>query len=574
MATAIERAPPLPKLPPRLPTPDVLSMLPRSTASTRTGAVRSQAPPARPPPHTSAPLRITASTTSSISLTVSATDTVMFTLNEPTAAVMETATATVVALTAGTPAAVPASAVTVTPVPPVTVAPSMRASTWSASVFLELAPAPVRPTPTPLDVTPKEMLAATTMAVIGMTELASTVTVPPAVTTVVAPSIEARMSSRTTFWATATATDSDTDAPPPPPMEPPNVPAPTLAIASPVLAAETTMSPLAVSWAPLTTLASMSLAIVFNEMETVTVPLMVAPLPDTLSETPTATMVEVMLASAVATTVIEPAVAVTVAASMWANSSSVIVLLAPAPPSETVSAMLSRDAVMLPATAVAETSMMPLVVASTVTAVPTTLVVAPAMAASRPRSITLRDAATPMVIAPPWPIVPESVAAMATAEIRPVPSTVTVTSPLAVQSSPVLMPAHSSAPLRTKASTSPRISLSTIAPPRPIAAVGLTPLGTATATDAPIANTSIVAVMSACTSMPSGAVSVDPSTMARTAFPRSPPMALTATAMPMVRTADTVSEPRLSPNVTPIVRAQIVGLPPADCGIEAVTSIV
>src|SRR5215218_2801049 len=272
-ATAIDSAPPLPKLPPRLPTPEVLWMLPRSTPCTMTGAVRAHPAAPRLPPQTSAPLRITASTSLSISLIVSATDTVMFTLNEPAAAVMDTATATVVALIAGTPAAVPASAVTVTPDVPVTVAPSMRASTWSASVFFELAPAPVRPTPTPLSVTPKEMLAATTVAVIGITELASTVTVPPAVTTVAAPSIDARMSSRTEFWARATATDRDTAAPPPPPTEPPKVPAPTRAMASPVLPADTRMSPLALRWAPLTTLASMSLAIVLIESETVTEPL-------------------------------------------------------------------------------------------------------------------------------------------------------------------------------------------------------------------------------------------------------------------------------------------------------------
>ena len=89
-ATAMVTAPPLPKLPPRLPTPAVLLMLPLSTASTRTGAVRSQLAPARFPPHTLAPLRIVASTTSSISFTVSATVTVMVTANEPAAAEMVT----------------------------------------------------------------------------------------------------------------------------------------------------------------------------------------------------------------------------------------------------------------------------------------------------------------------------------------------------------------------------------------------------------------------------------------------------------------------------------------------------
>ena len=49
-------------------------------------------------------------------------------------------TATAVAVIAGTPTVVPASAETVTPPPPVTVAPSMRASTWSASVFFDDAP--------------------------------------------------------------------------------------------------------------------------------------------------------------------------------------------------------------------------------------------------------------------------------------------------------------------------------------------------------------------------------------------------------------------------------------------------
>ena len=85
-----------------------------------------------------------------------------------------------------------------------------------------------------------------------------------------------------------------------------------------------------------------------------------------------------------------------------------------------------------------------------------------------------------------------------------------------------------------------------------------------------MANTSIVAATSAWTTMPVGAVSVEvvddgPHGVATVV----PPMALTATADADRQRADTVSEPRLRPNVTPIVRAQIVGSPPAACGMTA-----
>ncbi len=92
---------------------------------------------------------------------------------------------------------------------------------------------------------------------------------------------------------------------------------------------------------------------------------------------------------------------------------------------------------------------------------------------------------------------------------------------------------------------------------------GAEPLGTPMANDTPMASTSIVAVTSAWTSIPAGAVNVEPSTMACTTLPRSPPMALTATATPTDSVNDALCEPTLTPIVTPIVRAQIVGLPPA-----------
>ncbi len=401
-ATAIESAPPVPKLPPRLPTPATLRMLPRSTACTVTGADRSHDPPARPPPHTSAPLRIVARTTLWMSLIVSAAATVMFTLNELTAAVMVTATATVVASMAGTRTAVPASADTVTPAAPVTVAPSMRASTVSSSVFWVRAPAPLRPMPAPLELTVMLMLTATTVALTGTTELASTITWPPATTTVVAPSIEARMLSRTVLWAMATVSVRARASPLPLPIDPPRLAAPTPALASPSLPADTTMSPLAVSRAPPVTLASTSLAMVLTDTDAVIEPLIVAP-PDELIEMPaaTATTVDVILALARAVTSIEPAVAVTVAASMWANSSSAIVFPAPAPAPDTATAVPLPETVTPTVTVVLETVMSPDVWDRTLTDVPTTRVVAPMIAASRSRSILLSAAAKASAIEPP-----------------------------------------------------------------------------------------------------------------------------------------------------------------------------